>query len=78
MFDNDAFNTTVTGYVPLYNHDTPEYVAMSNAPVCVRCEISDGERFGRIIDSGEAYTTSDIDYTVKASGFWSSGELAQG
>ncbi|KAK3082216.1 hypothetical protein LTS18_010633 [Coniosporium uncinatum] len=65
MFDNDASNTTVTGYVPLYNHDTSEYVAMSNAPVCVRYEVSDGERFARIIDSGEAYTTSDIDYTVK-------------
>jgi len=40
---------------------------MSNAPVCVRYEVSDGERFARILDSGEAYTTSDIDYTVKDS-----------
>lgn len=30
MFDNDDSNVTVSGFVPLYNHDTSEYVAMSS------------------------------------------------
>ncbi|KAI1476486.1 phosphodiesterase/alkaline phosphatase D precursor [Daldinia eschscholtzii] len=63
--DNDKSNTTVTGYVPLYDHSTEQYVAKSNTPVCVDWKISTTSSLEDIVDSGRAYTSSDIDYTVK-------------
>ncbi|KAL2356927.1 phosphodiesterase/alkaline phosphatase D precursor [Cryomyces antarcticus] len=64
-FDDDNSNITVSGYVPLYNHDTAEYVKASNAPVCVNYKVGLDQNFTRVISSGTAYTSSDIDYTVK-------------
>ncbi|KAI0512936.1 PhoD-like phosphatase [Xylaria bambusicola] len=63
--DNDASNVTVSGYVPLYDHSTEEYVMSSNAPVCVDWKIATSESLKHVVDSGTAYTSSDIDYTVK-------------
>jgi alkaline phosphatase D len=63
--DNDHSNATVSGYVPLYNHDTKEYVAMSKAPVCVNYKVATDKEMKHRADSGTVYTTSDIDYTVK-------------
>ncbi|KAI0403450.1 PhoD-like phosphatase [Xylaria palmicola] len=63
--DNDASNVTVSGYLPLYDHSTEQYVASSNAPVCVNWKIGISESLKRVVDSGTAYTSSDIDYTVK-------------
>ncbi|KAF2493175.1 phosphodiesterase/alkaline phosphatase D precursor [Lophium mytilinum] len=63
--DNDKSNVTVEGYVPLYNHDTEEYVATSNAPVCVQYKIATDKGCKSVADSGTVYTSSDIDYTVK-------------
>ncbi|KAI8948233.1 PhoD-like phosphatase [Xylaria longipes] len=63
--DNDASNITVSGYVPLYDHSTEQYVASSNAPVCVDWEIGTSKSFEHIVDSGTVYTSSDIDYTIK-------------
>ncbi|KAI1506393.1 PhoD-like phosphatase-domain-containing protein [Biscogniauxia marginata] len=63
--DNDKSNVTVSGHVPLYDHSTEQYVASSNAPVCVEWKISDSESFDNILDSGRAFTSSDIDYTIK-------------
>lgn len=63
--DNDASNVTVSGYVPLYNHDTAQYVAVSTAPVCVDYAVAADEALAQVVTSGTAYTSSDIDYTVK-------------
>ncbi|KAI0868066.1 PhoD-like phosphatase [Hypoxylon argillaceum] len=63
--DNDASNVTVSGYVPLYDHSTEEYVAASNAPVCVDWEIGTSKDLKHVVDSGTVYTSSDIDYTIK-------------
>ncbi|KAI1411215.1 phosphodiesterase/alkaline phosphatase D precursor [Hypoxylon sp. FL1857] len=63
--DNNGSNVTVSGYVPLYDHSTEQYVAKSDSPVCVDWRISTSKSFENIIDSGTAYTSSDIDYTVK-------------
>lgn len=65
--DNDRSNVTVSGYVPVFNHDTEEYVAVSTAPVCVEWKIATDKSFsdGCVADSGKIYTSSDIDYTVK-------------
>lgn len=65
VVDNDKSNATVTGYVPLYNHDTQEYVALSKAPICVEYKVASDEELSDVVDSGTIYTSSDIDYTVK-------------
>lgn len=63
--DNDQSNVTVSGYVPLYNHDTQQYVSVSKAPVCVDYTVASDEELANVVDSGTAYTSSDVDYTVK-------------
>jgi alkaline phosphatase D len=51
--------------VPLYSHETDEYVLASKAPICVEYKVSTTEEFDCIADHGTAYTSSDIDFTVK-------------
>lgn len=63
--ENDASNVTVSGYVPLYDHSTEEYVEASNSPVCVDWKIGTSKDLKRVVDSGTVYTSSDIDYTIK-------------
>lgn len=65
VLDNDKSNITVSGYVPLYNHDTQEYISLSKAPICVEYKVASDEQLGDVVDSGTVYTSSDIDYTVK-------------
>lgn len=67
--DNNESNVTVSGYVPLYDHSTEQYVTKSDSPVCVDWKISASKSFEDIVDSGTAYTSSDIDYTVKVGPF---------
>ncbi|KAF2194125.1 phosphodiesterase/alkaline phosphatase D precursor [Zopfia rhizophila CBS 207.26] len=63
--ENDRSNVTVTGNAPLYNHDTETYIKASPNLVCVEYQVSSDRNFTKIVDKGTAYTTSDIDYTVK-------------
>lgn len=63
--DNDRSNVTVTGAVPLYDHETEKYVQASTAPVCVEWRVSETDDLENPVSSGTAYTSSDIDYTVK-------------
>ncbi|KAJ4391262.1 hypothetical protein N0V93_004879 [Gnomoniopsis smithogilvyi] len=63
--DNDQSNVTVSGYVPLYNHETQQYVSVSKAPVCVDYVVASDEDLISVVDSGTVYTSSDVDYTVK-------------
>ncbi|KAK5171494.1 uncharacterized protein LTR77_004639 [Saxophila tyrrhenica] len=65
MMDNDRSNVTVEGTVPLYNHDTKEYVRASSSPVCLTYEVASDSHMMDVVTSGKAYTSSDIDYTVK-------------
>lgn len=64
-YDNDKSNITVSGTVPLFNHDTQEYVRVSTAPVCVNYNVATDREMKNIVNSGQAYTSSDIDYTIK-------------
>lgn len=69
-------NVTVEGTVPLYNHDTEPYIKADANPVCVNWKVtratgnstgnSTGLNSTAPVASGTAYTTGDIDYTVKA------------
>lgn len=67
VFENDDSNVTVEGNVPLYNHDTEQYIKASPNPICVDYQVGVDKNFSSVVDEGTAYTTSDIDYTVKVS-----------
>jgi alkaline phosphatase D len=63
--DNSASELTVTGYVPLYDHDNEAYVAQSKAPVCIQYTVASDKALKKVVDHGTVYTSSDVDYTVK-------------
>lgn len=63
--DNDRSNITVSGHVPLFDHDNEGYVSKSDAPVCVAWKISASEDLSEPADGGTVFTSSDVDYTVK-------------
>jgi alkaline phosphatase D len=63
--DNDKSNTTVSGYVQLFDHDNQKFVSVSKAPVCVKYKIATDKALSDVSDSGKVYTSSDVDYTVK-------------
>jgi alkaline phosphatase D len=65
--ENDPSNVTVEGNVPLYNHETEKYIEASSNPICVDYQVGSDQNFSTVVDKGTAYTTSDIDYTVKVS-----------
>lgn len=63
-------NSTVSGYVPLYNpvpiySDTDEGNPVSNAPVCLNFAVASDSLMKNVVDSGKVFTSSDVDYTVK-------------
>ncbi|KAL3425442.1 alkaline phosphatase [Phlyctema vagabunda] len=63
--DNDKSNVTVEGYVPLYSHETERYISVSTAPVCVDWKVAETEAFEDVVAKGTAFTSSDVDFTVK-------------
>ncbi|KAE9989457.1 hypothetical protein EG327_002649 [Venturia inaequalis] len=65
VFDDDKSNITVSGTAPLYNHETEQYVKISTAPVCVNYNVATDKAMTKVVSKGTAYTSSDIDYTVK-------------
>ena len=63
-------NKTVSGLVPLYNpvpiyNGTSGMYPPSNAPVCVSYKVASDAAMSAVVTSGQAYTSSDVDYTVK-------------
>ncbi|KAJ4315322.1 hypothetical protein N0V94_006018 [Neodidymelliopsis sp. IMI 364377] len=66
QLENDRSNVTVAGTVPLYSHETERYIRASTSPICVEYQVSTNKNItGGVVSNGKAYTTSDIDYTVK-------------
>ncbi len=65
MSDNDNSNVTVSGAVPLYNHQTDVYVKASKAPFCVDYKVATDKDLKHCGNQGTVYASSDIDYTVK-------------
>lgn len=70
MQDNVNSNKTVSGYVPLYNpvpiyNDTDEHKPVSTAPICVSYKVATDKALTKVVNSGTAYTSSDVDYTLK-------------
>lgn len=72
---SDLGNITVEGNVPLYSHETERYIIADPNPICVDWAVwpatsSNATRWKRqenetVVASGRAYTTSDIDFTIK-------------
>jgi alkaline phosphatase D len=58
---------TVSGYVPFYSHETEKYIKASPNPICVEYRVGTDRNISNVVDKGTAYTTSDIDFTVKVS-----------
>lgn len=65
MVENDRSNVTVNGTAPFYNHMTEKYVESSLHPVCVEYKVSKSENLSDPVYMDKAYTSSDIDFTVK-------------
>lgn len=70
MMDDVDDNSTVSGYVPLYNpvpiyNDTDEGKPPSKSPVCLNFVVASDEALSDVVDHGTVYTSSDVDYTVK-------------
>ena len=69
MQDDVNDNATVSGYVPLYNpvpiYNGTDTGPASKAPVCVSYKVATDDAFAHVVDSGMAYTSSDVDYTLK-------------
>ncbi|KAK5096991.1 hypothetical protein LTR24_002432 [Lithohypha guttulata] len=66
QYENDRSNVTVEGTVPLFSHETEEYIHTSSSPICVDWRVATTpDMSGAAATSGTAYTTSDIDYTIK-------------
>ncbi|KAI9880423.1 MAG: hypothetical protein M1823_006737, partial [Watsoniomyces obsoletus] len=70
MFDDVKDNATVEGTVPLYNpvpiyNDTDEHKPPSKSPICLNWAVASDKAMSQVISKGTAYTSSDIDYTVK-------------
>lgn len=71
MYNDANTNSSVTGVVPLYNRNgttanttyTAQYI--STAPVCVDYRVSTSQNMSEAVASGQAYTSSDVDYTLK-------------
>lgn len=64
---SDRSNVTVSGTVEFYNHETEEYIRASKHRACTQWRIASDANLTRVVDQGTAYTTSDIDFTVKVS-----------
>ncbi|CAO2647598.1 Nn.00g085200.m01.CDS01 [Neocucurbitaria sp. VM-36] len=62
---SDRSNVTVSGNVPFYSHETEKYIKASPNPICVEYRVGTDGNFSSVVDKGTAYTTSDIDFTVK-------------
>ncbi|KIX08823.1 uncharacterized protein Z518_03480 [Rhinocladiella mackenziei CBS 650.93] len=65
MMENDDSNVTVSGTVPFYSHETERYIKTSSNPICLDWRVASDDAFEAVVSKGQAYTTSDIDYTVK-------------
>lgn len=65
--ESDDSTVTVDGTVPLYDHETEKYIEADPEPVCVEWKVfeSKGNSTQDAVAEGKAYTTSDIDYTIK-------------
>ncbi|KAK4182284.1 alkaline phosphatase D [Podospora australis] len=61
--ENVAADLVPEGVVPIY--EDPEAAQPSTKAACVEFKIATDQALTDVVDSGRAYTSSDVDYTVK-------------
>jgi alkaline phosphatase D len=61
--NNTASDTVPEGVVPIFDH--PEAEQPSDKSACVEYRVATDEQLNDVVDQGSAFTTSDVDYTVK-------------
>ena len=64
---SDKSNVTVEGTVDLYNHETEQYIKADPSPICADWKVWEAQGGASPVVTGTAYTTSDIDFTIKVS-----------
>lgn len=65
--DHDYSNVTVSGTAGYFSHENERFVKASAHPICVDYRVFSDEKGSDVVDKGRAFTSSDIDYTVKVS-----------
>ncbi|UNI16910.1 Alkaline phosphatase [Purpureocillium takamizusanense] len=67
--ESDQSDVPVAGTAPLYDHETEKYIKADPNPICVEWKVFKSkcanDTHVNVVAKGKAYTTSDIDYTVK-------------
>ncbi|KAF5021469.1 hypothetical protein F66182_6490 [Fusarium sp. NRRL 66182] len=66
--ESDESSIVVNSTAGLYSHETKTYIKADPHPICVEWSVYDSDPISwdsKTISYGRAYTTSDIDYTVK-------------
>ncbi|KAG6080166.1 hypothetical protein E4U15_003432 [Claviceps sp. LM218 group G6] len=69
--ESDSSEVPVQGTVPLWSHETDRFAKTDPNPICVEWKVfecdddDDDDEARRPVTYGRAYTTSDVDYTVK-------------
>ncbi|TXB96051.1 hypothetical protein FocTR4_00016174 [Fusarium oxysporum f. sp. cubense] len=64
---SSADTAPIDGTEPLYSHETKKFIEADPNPICLHWKVFPvGKKDSKsIVSSGKAYTTADIDYTVK-------------
>lgn len=68
--ESSKSNAAVEGLVDLYSHETEAYIKADANPICVEWKVYKEHKdkpSKKIAAEGKAYTTSDIDFTLKVS-----------
>lgn len=63
--NNTASDTVPEGVVPIYGH--PEADEPTDRAACVEFTVASDKAMQNVVDRGSAYTSSDVDYTIKVS-----------
>ncbi|KAF5549801.1 alkaline phosphatase [Fusarium mexicanum] len=65
---SSADTAPIDGTEPLYSHETKKFIQADPNPICLHWKVFPvGKKDSKsVVSSGKAYTTADIDYTVKA------------
>jgi alkaline phosphatase D len=61
--ENIASDTVPAGVVPIYND--PDGAEPSDKAACVQLKVASDSTINKVVYTATAYTTSDVDYTVK-------------
>ena len=62
---SESSTAPISGTEKLFSHETEKFIEADPTPVCVDWKVYEHGKPDEIVEEGKAYTTADIDYTVK-------------